>query len=219
MAPDDVECRSVLIADKNPVLAAVLAEHLQRRPALKCDSVDAQSQLTSAVVALAPDVLIVDPADLDLSTEHDLLDFGRDMRIASPTTRLLGYSFSATPATIRAALAAGFRGCVSKQATLSQLETAIEAVLEDGVYFDTRFASQLRPMLAEGGKSDDHVLSDREKEILVCVARGMSAKQIANNLKISSKTVDTYKSRACQKLDLNSRATLVDYVLEQGWIS
>ncbi len=216
-AGSDGGTRRILIADRNPILSEMLASHLEKGGFFDCVHVSHDANLSNAVAQLKPDILIVDPAHLGLTPENDLCDFGRQMRAAHAQTRLLGYSFTVTLTMLRAVLDSGFRGCVSKNAKLSQLETAIEAILDDGVYFDQDFGSQLRPMIAE--QPNDEILSDREKEILVGFARGLSAKQIAFELKISSKTVDTYKSRACQKLDLRDRSKLVDYVLEQGWLA
>ena len=206
----------VLIADRNPVLAEVLASHLTNQPSLECRYVDQAADLVAAVTEFAPDVLIVDPAHLELTAKNDLSDFSRNMRIAHADALLVGYSFTVNLSMLRAVMDAGFRGCVSKNATLHQLEIAIEAVLDEGVYFDKGFGSQLRPMLAD--RPSEEILSEREKEIVISFARGLSAKQIAYDLKISSKTVDTYKARASQKLGLSDRSKLVDYVLEQGWL-
>lgn len=215
-APDS-DCYRILLADRNPILSEMLATHLGKKSHFDCVYVSHDVNLPKAVADLKPNILVIDPAHLDLTADNDLCDFGRRMRIANAQTRLLGYSFTVTVTMLRAVLDAGFRGCVSKNAKLSQLEMAIDAILDNGVYFDDDFGSQLRQMIAE--QPDDEILSEREKEILVGFARGQSAKQIAFELKISSKTVDTYKSRACQKLKLRDRSKLVDYVLEQGWLN
>ena len=130
---------------------------------------------------------------------------------------MLGYSFKVSLSMIRATIEAGFHGCISKKARLEDLEAALTVVLGGGVYFDKEFGSQLQPMLADAPNTDP--LSEREKEVLIGLARGLSAKQIAYDLKISSKTVDTYKARATQKLDLPDRAKLVNYVMAQGWLN
>ncbi len=159
----------------------------------------------------------MDPVHLVLSPDYDLTDFGRDIQNSHSGTRILGYSFQATLSMIRGAMDAGFRGCVSKNASLHQLEIALAAVLDGGIYFDQDFGSQLQPMLSQ--TTANNGLSEREKAVLVGVARGLSAKQIAHDLKISNKTVDTYKARASQKLGLSDKSKLVNYVLDQGWMN
>ncbi|WP_394181574.1 DNA-binding response regulator [Yoonia maritima] len=209
--------RRVLISERNPVLAEVLANELNLTEVLECSFVPHGVKIVDEVAARKPEALILDPADLTLSKQNDILEIGRDIRRANPTTRVLGYSFKTTNAMVRATLDAGFCGCISKDASLRQLAIALAVILDGGLYFDKVFGSHLRPMLADTSDADG--LSEREKEVLVGFARGLSAKQIAHDLKISNKTVDTYKARASQKLDLNDRAQLVGYVLEQGWMN
>ncbi|WP_181820863.1 MULTISPECIES: helix-turn-helix transcriptional regulator [Rhodobacterales] len=209
--------RRVLIVDRNPVLGEVLANELNSTHVLECSFVLHRGDIIDEVATRKPDAMILDPADLDLSKYNDILGFGRGIRKANPTTRVLGYSFKSTNAMVRATLEAGFCGCISKDANLRQLAIALAVILDGGLYFDKVFGAHLVPMLNETVETD--ALSEREKEVLVGFARGLSAKQIAHNLKISNKTVDTYKARASLKLDLNDRAQLVGYVLEQGWMN
>ncbi len=65
----------------------------------------------------------------------------------------------------------------------------------------------------------EHKLSDRESEVLVLVAKGYTGRQIAAQLDISTKTVETHKARAMEKLNLASRADVVGYAMEHGWLS
>ncbi|WP_296425518.1 response regulator transcription factor [Yoonia sp.] len=184
---------------------------------LDCRFVQPDVDLVSEVQENRPDVLCLDPTHLDLNRDYDLMDFGRDIRDASETTLLLGYSFKVNDAVLRAVLDAGFRGCVSKNARLRHVEIALAAVLDGGMYFDRSFGSHLRPMISDA--PDEEILSEREKAVLVGLARGLSSKQIAHDLDISSKTVDTYKARAGKKLNLSGKADLVSYVHDRGWIT
>ncbi|PRY77788.1 DNA-binding NarL/FixJ family response regulator [Yoonia maritima] len=217
LVSDEKAKRRVLITDRNPVLAEVLANELNLTGVLECTFVPHGVQIIDEITARRPDALIFDPADMELSKQSDILELGRNIRRANPTTRVLGYSFKTTNSMVRGMLDAGFCGCISKNANLRQLAIALAVILDGGIYFDDAFGAHLRPMLAE--TADDDGLSEREKEVLVGFARGLSAKQIAHDLKISNKTVDTYKARASQKVGLSDRAQLVGYVLEQGWMS
>ena len=62
-------------------------------------------------------------------------------------------------------------------------------------------------------------LSDREREVLMRIARGFSNKEIAAELELSVKTVETYKARVAEKLGLRSRVAIVRYAAEQGWLN
>lgn len=209
--------KRVLLIDRNPALSEVLALKLGEADFLTCAFGNSFDELPQAVAVKKPDVLFLDPDHLDLSGDYDLVDFAREMRAISEQTRLLGYSFKVNGGMLRAALDAGFRGLVSKNAPFRQVENALSVVLEGGIFFDQNFGSHLGEMFADDIPDEDG-LSEREKSVIVGVARGLSSKQIAKDLNISAKTVDTYKSRAGKKLNLADRAELVGYVHDRGWI-
>ena len=210
--------RHIIFFDKNPAFCEMLAQQLSHPGTFRCHGHSADTDLLKSVRSLSPDLLVVDPVHLDLNHAHDLSDFTRSVKAACPSTRIIAYSFEVSPKSARATLEAGFLGCLSKSSNLSRLELAIAAVLDGGMFFDQEFGAQLRPLL-NGDEEKDEILSEREKEVLVMIARGHGAKQIAYELKISTKTVDTYKARAVQKLGLGSRAQLVEYVIDNGWIA
>jgi DNA-binding NarL/FixJ family response regulator len=108
--------------DRNPVLSQALAQHLNVDGILDCRFVQTDVDPVSEVQVSRPDVLCLDPTHLDLNRDYDLMDFGRDIRDASPTTLLLGYSFKVSDAVVQATLDAGFRGCVSKNARMRMLK-------------------------------------------------------------------------------------------------
>jgi DNA-binding NarL/FixJ family response regulator len=90
------------------------------------------------------------------------------------------------------------------------------------VYLDPHFGETLitsivgkQPLRGEIERSE---LSEREAEVLRLIARGYSNKEIGAQLHISAKTVDTYRARSMEKLGLSSRADIVTYALEHGWL-
>ncbi len=208
--------QSVLIFDKNPSLADALAAQLSLPQSINCKGYSSTVDIIATVKNETPDLVLLDPIHLSLSESHDITDFRRSLVALAPEIRLLCYSFDISSPMMRAAMDAGFHGCLSKYCRLQQLEVAIAAVLGGGVYFDSVFGEKLRD------SSDDiaeECLSAREKEVLIRIARGLAPKQIAYDLSISAKTVETYKSRAVQKLGLADRSKVVEYALEHGWIS
>lgn len=95
-------------------------------------------------------------------------------------------------------------------------------VAAGGIYLDPALASKVvdnyigsRSKKNESLRSD---LSERETEVLRLVALGHSNKEIAAKLEISVKTVETYKARLMEKLDLHSRVDMVRYARDQGWL-
>ena len=91
-----------------------------------------------------------------------------------------------------------------------------------GVYLDPAMAGQVvggfvkRPNAEGGAKGAE--LSDRELEVARLTAAGHSNKEVAIRLELSIKTVETYRARAMEKLGLDSRADLVRYAVQQGWL-
>ena len=201
---------NVLIIDRNPSLADALAAQLSLPNSINCVGAPSDNHLTRIKEA-SVDLVVLDPCDL----ESDLDSFCASLQNTSGRPRLLSYSFTVSKSAIQDALAAGFHGCMSKYSTLQQLEVAIAAVLGGGVYFDPRFAELLWP--AQTNLPEDP-LSTREREVLIRTAKGLANKQIALDLDISAKTVETYKARAVQKLGLSDRSKVFAYAMDQGWI-
>jgi DNA-binding NarL/FixJ family response regulator len=109
---------------------------------------------------------------------------------------------------------------VLKRSAASELLRALHVVSDGGTYLDPAMAGQPVGRLV---RNAPHVgpaplLSERESEVVRLVARGYSNKEIASKLDVSVKTVETYRYRAVEKLGLRSRADLVRYAIEQGWL-
>ena len=118
---------------------------------------------------------------------------------------------------------AGAAGYVLKRCTGDELIQAIRTVAKGGLYFDATLANralagQRAPSTAKG---EPHAanLSEREKDVLIQLAWGYSNKEIAVKLRISVKTVETYKVRIGEKLGLRSRSEIVQYAMRQGWMN
>ena len=118
---------------------------------------------------------------------------------------------------------AGAAGYVLKRSAGDELIQAIRTVAKGGLFFDATLTSRaltshLAPSTANGGPRAAE-LSEREKDVLVQLAWGRSNKEIAAELRLSIKTVETYKARVVEKLSLRSRSELVQYAMRQGWMS
>ena len=118
---------------------------------------------------------------------------------------------------------AGAAGYVLKRSAGDDLIQAIRVVAGGGLHFDPTVAS--KALTGRAGESPGKVglrtadLSEREKEVLILVAWGYSNKEIAGDLELSVKTVETYRLRINEKLALRSRTEIVQYALRQGWLS
>jgi DNA-binding NarL/FixJ family response regulator len=109
-----------------------------------------------------------------------------------------------------------------KRSAGEELLRAIRAVNQGNVYLDPAIAEKAAtnaPELALPGEGYGGELSRREEDVLKLVAQGFSNKQIAGQLKVSVKSVETYKARASEKKLLHSRADIVRYGIKQGWLA
>ena len=138
-----------------------------------------------------------------------------------PQTKVLALSVHEDTSYLSQMLAAGAAGYVLKRSAGAVLIQALRTIAAGEVYIDPSLVGRMLSHLAQppAGQQSQPVsaLSEREHEVLRRVAQGYSLKEIAAQLSLSVKTVETYKSRASEKLNLPSRAALVRYAMQQGW--
>ena len=120
-------------------------------------------------------------------------------------------------------LKAGASGYLLKRAAADDLIHAIRTVARGGSYLDPALTVKVlgglmgRP--AQAGAPPGDALSDREEEVMRLIARGFTNREIAAQLDVSVKTVETHKARAMEKLGLDSRAGIVAYAIRRGWLA
>jgi two-component system, NarL family, response regulator NreC len=138
------------------------------------------------------------------------------IREESPDTQIVVLTMQREPAFAREALGAGALGYVLKEAANSELVEAVRrAAVGDG-YLNPRLGARIASEPPPGPPDD---LSEREVEVLRLIAHGHTNAEIAAQLYLSVRTVETHRSHIQQKLRLSSRAELVGYALERGLIS
>jgi len=206
----------VLLADDHAVLRAGLRALIRAQPDLDVvgEAGDGDSALQKAIDT-APDVVVM---DLTMPGGGGVRAIER-IRHQCPAVRVLVLTMHDAPAYLRSALAAGASGYVVKSAADSELLAAIRAVHRGRVVLDPSLAAAVvyssLPRRAVGG-SPAGPLSPREREVLDLIAQGYTNQQMADQLGLSVKTVETYRSRLVEKLGLRSRAELVRYALDSG---
>jgi DNA-binding NarL/FixJ family response regulator len=140
----------------------------------------------------------------------------------SPGLKVLVLSVHEERAYLRELLEAGASGYVLKRSAAEELINAIHAVHAGGIFLDPSIAGKLLPPTREENTGQDRykegVLSQREDEVARLIAQGHSNKEIAAQLEISVKTVETYKYRVMEKLGLNNRADFIRLALRKGWL-
>jgi len=165
-----------------------------------------------------------DVAVLDISMpELNGIVLSRRLAAEIPALRVLVLTLHEDRAYLNQAMEAGVCGYVLKRSAVENLVQAIRAVTVGGIYVDPALASR-----AEGGKRGGGggsargtaapALTPRESDVLKMAALGFTNKEIASRLDVGVKSVETYKARGLEKLDLKTRAELVRYASAQGWL-
>ena len=161
----------------------------------------------AAIKRLKPDVAIVD-LTLKGSSGLELL---KDLRAHSISVPVLVLSMHDESLYAERALRAGARGYITKHEASAKVMTAIRQVLSGEVYLQPRFMSLIMTKVMGGGNvSTDPVqrLADRELEVFELIGRGLTTREIGEQLHLGTTTVDTYKARIKEKLKLDNIARL-----------
>jgi two-component system, NarL family, response regulator NreC len=212
----------VVVADDHAILRAGLRMLINAQADM---TVVAEAQdgieAVAAVQRTKPDVAILDvtmPRSGGLDAIKEIVSRGR-------STRILLLTMHEEPAYLRTALSAGASGYVLKKSVDADLLTAIRAVHKGRTYVDSELAEVLvRDAISpdasdRNGSAARTLLSDRELQVLKLVAEGFSSREVAEQIFVSTKTVETYRSRFAEKLGLKSRAQIVQYALNLGLLS
>lgn len=159
-----------------------------------------------------PDVLVL---DLNMPGEPSI-DAIPKLRTEFPETRIVVLTMQNEPAYARSALSAGVLGYVLKESADAELVEAIRAAMAGERYLNPRLGARVA---AEPPPGPPDGLSDRELEILRLIALGFTNAQVAEELFLSVRTVETHRAHIQQKLNLNDRAELVRYALDRKLVS
>ncbi|WP_185020646.1 DNA-binding response regulator [Histidinibacterium lentulum] len=157
------------------------------------------------------DVVLLDPCRLSLPVE----EFEERTCAAFPQCRTIAYLPPEAQPVAKRCIAAGFAGVVSQSSEFEVLQEALRAAEADGVFVDEVFVDggrRLQDPCAEH-------LSPRERSVLESLARGYSSKEIAGQLSMSAKTVETYKARGFDKLGYSRRHEIVEHAIQNGWLT
>jgi two-component system response regulator NreC len=166
---------------------------------------------------LKPDVVVMDLSMPELNG----LQATERLKAEMPDIKVVAITANEDESYLRQLCKVGAVGYVLKRSAGDELVKAIGQVAKGGVYFEATLASKALAKQMSGGKNEIRAveLSEREKEVLVMLAWGYSNKEIAGQLTLSVKTVETYKVRIGEKLGLRSRTEIVQYALRQGWLN
>lgn len=212
----------VLIADDHAILRSGLTMLVNAQADMEvvAQAPDGERAIRAARET-KPDVALLDLTMPRVGGMRALQEIVRTCR----QTRVLVLTMHHDPAYLRSVLAAGASGYVLKRSVDAELLAAIRAVHRGGTFVDPSLADVLvQDVLAKGAakarpKRKVSILSDRELQVLSLVAQGYSSPQIAKEIFVSVKTVETYRSRIAEKLGLRTRRDVVRYAVQMGLLS
>jgi DNA-binding NarL/FixJ family response regulator len=201
----------VVLADDHYVVRSGIRALLATMPQLEIVGEAATGrELIEEVARTEPGLVITDLSMPDLDGMRAIAE----LRTHHPALKILAISMYDTPDFVQGALRNGANGYVMKDATPTELGFAVESVLSGESYLSPRVSGQLVQSL-RGDRGGDIPLTDRQREVLVMIARGFSTKEIAFELGLSPKTVEVHRARLMERLGISDVAGLTLYAVRK----
>ncbi len=206
---------SVFLVDDHPIVRRGFQLLLSlEREFTVCGEADSGPEALQKMLALKPDVAIV---DLALKTSSGL-ELIKQVRAHLPALRILVFTMSGESIYAERALRAGANGYITKEEGTERAIEAIRLLVQGKTYVSPQLANSMvaRMTGARSGPASVDALSDRELEILESVGRGLGSREIADRLHISIKTIESHREHIKTKLGLKRAAELVNYAY--NWV-
>jgi two-component system, NarL family, response regulator NreC len=210
----------LLIASKHPIVRTALGTLLKGIPDFEVVAEEDFAQLVKNFRQHSPEVFLAELTEAGLGGLRTVASL---MRLA-PSAAVVILSSNQNPSYIRSLLAIGVRAYVLRSASNAELYEAIRTAHGGRRYLDPRLSDSIADMIL--GTNDPEIrkpktkrLSGREVQVLQKVAQGFTTKTIAEKLGVSEKTIQTYRERIYDKLELRTRADLVHYAIAHGMLN
>ena len=211
---------TVFLADDHAVVRDGLRFMLQAQPDIRVigDAANGRDAVRQ-MAELRPDVVVMDIAMSDLNG----IEATRQIMEEAPGVKVIGLSMHSDRRFVEGMLGAGASGYLLKDAAFEDLADAIRTVMAGRVYLCAEIAGIVVEGFVKGGgggaPSPLDMLTRREREVLQLLAEGKRTKQIASELGVSVKTVESHRSRLMNKLGTHSVAELTKYAIREGLTS
>ncbi len=206
---------SILLADDHRIIRDGLRSLLSTMPGMEVVG-EAENGRQALRIARKhnPDLVIMDISMPDLNG----IEATRQILAESPGTKVLALSMHSDRQFVIQMFRAGVSGYLLKNGAFEELVLAIDTVRKNETYLSPKIASVLVKDLLETTEdnSASSVLTPREREVLQLIAEGRSTKEIASDLNVSVKTVETHRRQIMDKLELRSVAELTKFALREG---
>src|SRR5271168_3780382 len=207
--------KRIMVVDDHPIVRQGLALLINREPDLVvCGEAEEAMGALHVLASARPDVLIV---DISLNGP-DGLDLLKSIRTTHPTLPVLILSMHDESIYAERALRAGANGYIMKQEATEKVLVAVRRILSGEIYVSDRIANKMLKHYITGAgtlrNSSIADLSDRELEVFRLIGEGHGTRQIAEELHISVKTVESYQAHIKEKLSLRSARELVQRAIQ-----
>lgn len=207
--------RRIVLVEDHPVMRQGLSQMLGQEPDLEvCGQFDDAGQAFAGIESLQPDLAIV---DLTLKNSSGL-ELVKNVKARFPRMAVLVLSMYDENLYAERALRAGAAGYIMKQEAVEKVLAAVRQVLKGGVFLSERMSSRIMTQLV-GGKTAApgslmERLSDRELEVFGLIGQGKGTRQIAEQLHLSVKTIESHRAHIKEKLNLRTAAELVHRAIQ-----
>lgn len=208
---------SVLVADDHGIVREGLKHLLEGEDDIAvCGEASDGREVLVQVEKHSPEVVILDITMPRLGGLETL----EKLRANHPGVKVILLSVHGDPPLIQSAVSLGADGYVLKNGRATEVVAAVRAVTKGGSYFSPPVAREIVDHLRAPKKATEpfSLLSSREREVLHLIADGLSAKEIAAELEISTKTVEAHRTSLMRKLGARKATELVRYALRHGLI-
>ena len=208
MDPGRIPTIRLLLVDDHPLVRDGLRARLEAVPGFEVvGEAGNAAEARERMAALQPSLVLMDVGMKDVNG----IELTALLLEADPALQVLMLSMYDNPEYVHRAMQAGARGYVLKDSPASEIIAAIEAVAGGGTFLSPAVAKRLFR-----NQEARPVLSPRESEILSALARGLSSKQIAREMDVSVRTVETHRQSIKRKLALDGQAELIKYAVEHA---
>lgn len=208
----------ILIVDDHPAVREALASRIGRQADMEvCGEAADTTEALRLVADTQPDLAVV---DISLKTASGI-DLIKRIKDRNDSVRMLVWSMHSESLYAERALRAGALGYINKDQATDKIIDAIRRVLEGKVFLSDEMAEKMLHRAVGGGRKEPtrsplDALADRELEVFRLIGQGVKTAEIAEQLHLSVKTVETYRDRIRQKLDLSNGTDLAHYATQ--WV-
>ncbi|HSY63035.1 MAG TPA: response regulator transcription factor [Terriglobales bacterium] len=207
----------VFLVDDHPIVRQGLGLLINREPDLVvCGEAEDAPSALQRMASAQPDLMVID-ISLD---GPDGLELLKTIRLKEPILPVLILSMHEESTYAERSLRAGANGYIMKQEATERVLVAIRRILEGKVYLSERLTNKMLEQFVHGAGSSKNnpltTLSDRELEVYRLIGAGHGTRQIADELHVSVKTVESYQAHIKEKLSLRNARELVQHAIESS---